>query len=221
MSSGMNCFHHPSQPAVAQCARCGKPICRNCVDDYGVAVGQYAGKVLCYDCTAGLVAANVAEIEKIRAQTAGILGILSIFGCFMKEVFLAIRTICRGTSMALSANPAGGIVMMWGMCIQLPLTPIKAIWRFIKRHRLIKQFDGIIASDSQALQQMRDYFAYTQTMEQHKGVDLATLAAQGSELYDNTYAKAVLSGGERSARAQLRRSVVQIAENGEIIRSAA
>jgi hypothetical protein len=217
----MNCYHHPSRQAAAQCAKCGKAICKNCVDDYGVSVGQYAGKALCYDCTSGLVAANVAEIDRIRKETAGIMGILSIVGCFLKEVFIAIRNMFRGGSMAASGNPAGGIVMMWAMCIQLPLAPIMGIFRFIKRHSLIKQFDGIIASDSQALQQMRDYFAYTLTMEQHKGIDLATLAAEGGELFENTYAKTVLSKGEPAARTQLRNSVVRIAENGEIVRSAA
>jgi hypothetical protein len=219
----MNCFHHPSQQAVANCAKCGKPICRNCVEDYGVAVGQYAGKPLCYDCTSGLVASNVAEINKIRAQTAGIWGVLSIFGVFLKELFVVLRNIMRNCSHWFSGHMGNGILAMWGMCVLLPLTPVWTIVRFVKRHQLIKQFDEIIASDSQALQQMRDYFAYTQVMEQNanKGIDLATLASQGSELFDNSYAKTVLSNGEQAARKQLRNSVVRIAENGEIIRSAA
>jgi hypothetical protein len=217
----MNCFHHPSQPAAANCAKCGKPICKNCCDDYGVGIGPYAGKVLCYDCTTGLVAANVTEINKIRAQTAGIMSILSIFWCFAKEVFNALKNFLGGCSdLAAGHGVFHGFRAMWGL-IQLPLTPIFAIARFVKRHNLIKQFDQIIASDSEALQQMRDYFAYTQAMEKNTGVDLATLASQGSELFDNTYAKAVMSGGEQAARRQLRNSVVRIAENGEIIRSAA
>ena len=34
MASG-KCYHHPSQDAVAQCAGCGKGICRDCYDLYG------------------------------------------------------------------------------------------------------------------------------------------------------------------------------------------
>jgi hypothetical protein len=57
-------------------------------------------------------------------------------------------------------------------------------------------------------------------MEQQKDdVDLAKLAGQGSELYNNTYAQAVLSKGEKVAQSDLRRSVIRIAANGEIIRS--
>jgi hypothetical protein len=43
---------------------------------------------------------------------------------------------------------------------------------------------------------------------------------EGSELFDNSYAKAVLSGGEQAARAQLRNCVMEVAANGEIIRRA-
>jgi len=167
------------------------------------------------------VAANVEEINKIRAQTAGIMGVLSIVWCFIKEVFTGFRNIIGGSQSLAMGNVGGGFRAFWGLFIQLPLSPILAIVRFVKRHNLIKQFDGIIESDSQALQQMRDYFAYTLTMEQHKGIDLATLAAEGGELFENTYAKTVLSKGEPAARTQLRNSVVRIAENGEIVRSAA
>jgi len=112
----MGCYDHPSQQVVEQCAKCGKPICRYCAEDYGVAIGQYAGKALCYDCTTGLVAANVAEINTIRKQTGSAFNILGIVGGFVKEVFVALRNCLRGgTMMAVQGNPAGAFVTMWGL----------------------------------------------------------------------------------------------------------
>lgn len=29
---GPVCYHHPDEPAAGQCARCGKYICRDCVE---------------------------------------------------------------------------------------------------------------------------------------------------------------------------------------------
>jgi len=59
---------------------------------------------------------------------------------------------------------------------------------------------------------MRDYFAFTQALEENESVDLTTLAS------GNTYANAVLSKGEQAAQTELRRGVAQIAANGEIIK---
>ncbi len=46
----VNCFEHPSQPAVSMCSRCGKGACRSCANDVG-------GATLCYSC------ANLARAE--------------------------------------------------------------------------------------------------------------------------------------------------------------
>ena len=70
--NGAVCFHHPLEPAAARCARCGKYICKDCAEAYGVSSGEYAGKCLCFDCCEELVSQNVAELtrnkEKIKAQ---------------------------------------------------------------------------------------------------------------------------------------------------------
>jgi len=63
------CFHHPSQDAVATCRGCGKGICKDCYDVYGVSSGEYAGQALCYDCTSQLVESNVAEVNKLKQKT--------------------------------------------------------------------------------------------------------------------------------------------------------
>lgn len=70
--NGPVCFHHKDEPAVAQCARCGKYICEDCAEAYGVEGGEYAGKHLCFDCCEQLVADNISELtankNKVKAQ---------------------------------------------------------------------------------------------------------------------------------------------------------
>lgn len=77
--NGPACYYHKDEPAVAKCARCGKFICQDCFDNYGVTNDEYAGQALCYDCCQQLVAENVAELtrnkNKIKFQF-----ILSIVG---------------------------------------------------------------------------------------------------------------------------------------------
>ena len=34
----MNCFYHPSRPAVAQCADCGKGLCLGCATKYAIPI---------------------------------------------------------------------------------------------------------------------------------------------------------------------------------------
>ena len=66
--NGRSCHFHQNEPAVAKCAKCGKPLCQDCVDTYTVNDDQYAGKALCYDCCQELVAQNVKELKKQRAK---------------------------------------------------------------------------------------------------------------------------------------------------------
>lgn len=61
--NGTACHYHSDEPAVGRCARCGKPLCQDCCDSYGVSSGQYAGQHLCYDCTQELVAENVSTLQ--------------------------------------------------------------------------------------------------------------------------------------------------------------
>ena len=53
--SGPACHFHSDEPAVRRCARCGKPICQDCVDNYQVTNDEYEGKPLCYDCCQALL----------------------------------------------------------------------------------------------------------------------------------------------------------------------
>ena len=227
MASGMACYHHPSQRAVAQCRVCGNGICQDCYDVYGVTSGEYAGKALCYDCTSQLVAENVVDIDAFRARVkrerifiivGAVLGALVGIAGGGGGVIIgagiggSLWTIVKTLISAL--NDESWIVAI-GVII---VSPIITIYRFISRFRQERQCREIISSDSYVLREMRDYFEYTQVMEQNDAIDLSKLADKGGELYDNSYAQSVITNGESAAQAELRRGVIQIAANGEIIR---
>jgi len=243
----MACYHHPSQQSVARCKICAKPVCKDCCDMYGVVSGPYAGEVLCYECTCNLIANNADEINKQRKKAKrewmiisigaiigaliGIIAGANTYGLgalggfwiglgFGGNLWIALRH-------TFSATAAGGeygcvfgiVVFIFWYFVGGMGGPIVPLVRFFRQRKREEKFQEIITSETRVLQEMRDYYAYTQAMEENKGVDLATLASQGSELYNNTYAQNVLSKGKEAAQAELRQGVVQIAANGEIIRS--
>lgn len=76
---GPSCYYHHDEPAVAKCARCGKLICQDCFDNFGVTNDEYAGKALCYDCCKELVAANVQDLTRNKAKIK-VQFILSLIG---------------------------------------------------------------------------------------------------------------------------------------------
>ncbi|SFB36801.1 IstB-like ATP binding protein [Acetitomaculum ruminis DSM 5522] len=57
------CYYHHDEPAVAKCVRCGKYLCQDCFDSYGVSKGKCAGQALCYDFTQQLISDDLAELE--------------------------------------------------------------------------------------------------------------------------------------------------------------
>jgi hypothetical protein len=78
--SGPCCYYHADEDAVASCARCGKYICKDCVDNYGVTGGEYAGKALCYDCCQEIVSDNVKELtaNKLKIKTQFIISCIGM-----------------------------------------------------------------------------------------------------------------------------------------------
>ncbi|MCL2295361.1 MAG: hypothetical protein FWC36_10965 [Spirochaetes bacterium] len=251
LEAGIECGHHPSKQAAALCRGCGTGICRDCYDTYGVSIGDYAGTALCYKCTAILVQENIDNVTAFRKQVkkeriwmvvGAVLGLIVGLGLtagsdfpedmvfatiFLVFIGASLGTIVKlmigaffGGAKGRDGDIGGGFLLgiISGFFLAV-VSPIITIYRFIKRFRQIKKCDEIIASDENALRRMRDYFAYTLAMENNKGVDLAKLAEQGSELFDNTYAQSVLKNGEKAAQAGLRESVVTISANGEIIRN--
>jgi len=128
----------------------------------------------------------------------------------------AIWLFIKGSMQAASGN-ASGLVAALILACKAPYITAKKIasisWQ-------MKKAQEILASDSEALAAMRDYYAYTLAMEKADDTkDFDTLTAEGGELFGNSYARNVKANGEKAAQAELRKSVVQIAANGEIIRS--
>lgn len=245
--NGPCCHHHKMEPAVTRCARCGKYICQDCAEAYGVSGGEYAGQSLCYDCTEEMVSNNVAELKKnkntiIAMFVATVIGMIigaiigaeyggwgvfigaMIGGCFwtfLKNYLVHIKDAVVGAWDGSFVSVAIGIVvgLILGFIIQAVASTIRTIKKVIEYIIYLKRTSGFIASDTQALQEMKDYMEYTQVMSQNKGVNLETLMHEGSQLYNNSYAQSVATNGEAAADAHLRQCVTTIAENGEIIRS--
>ncbi len=249
--NGPVCFHHNTELAVARCARCGKYICKDCAEAYGVAIGEYAGKCLCYDCCEEIVADNVAELtcnkNTIKGQfilqivgmvigfifgfAGGIaggfgsaLGLGFICACIGGVFLSALKAFGSLTWEAIKIAFAGqfGWFTILSIFFRIIVIVFKCIWitlsQTVQYIIYLKKTSGFIESDSQCLQQMRDYMEYTLIRNQSKGVDLESLMNERSELYNNSYAKTVRDSGEAAADAALRQAATRIAENGEIIR---
>ena len=95
--TGPVCHYHKDEPAVAKCARCGKPICQDCYDNYGVNDDMYKGRALCYDCCRELVAQNVKDLKKNKAK-------------IMFQFILSLIGIVIGFILGMSAGISGGSV---------------------------------------------------------------------------------------------------------------
>ena len=244
--NGPACSYHKDEPAVAKCARCGRYICQDCFDNYGVSSGEYVGKALCYDCCQQLVAANVADLKKNKNKIM-FQFIISIIGM----LFGMIVGISSGGGFAgaIIGIAVGGVLfsalkvffsLVWDV-IKIAisgqfgvLTILSIIWNIIVLIgkclittisntfyyiNYLRKTSGFIASDEASLQQMADYMEYTMIRNQNRGVDIETLLNQKSELADNSYAHMVQERGEEGAEAALRDCVASINENGEIIRN--
>jgi len=242
MASGMACYHHPSQQAVAECKVCGKGICKNCNDVYGFTSGEYAGNALCYECTTALIAENAVDVDAFRELVkkerkwmiiGAIFGLIAIAPIFMTVMEMSpplafllgpfvgssLGTIFKRIKEAFAGDSDNIVFAVIVALFMIFVSPIITIYRFVIRLKQIKQAGEIISTDERILQEMSDYFAYTQTLEKNTGVDLANLAGEGGELFNNTYAQSVLKNGEKAAQAELQQSVVTISANSETIRN--
>ena len=93
--SGSCCAFHPNEPAVTKCARCGKPICQDCADNYQVNDEEFDGKPICYDCCKELVAENIKLLKRQRIKIIlqfvfTIIGV--IFGALLGVAFSQSQT---------------------------------------------------------------------------------------------------------------------------------
>lgn len=249
---GPVCYHHPSEPAVAQCARCGKYVCKDCAEAYTVALGEYANKTLCYDCCEQIVSDNVAELTANKKKVKGqfILQIIGMVIGFIMGISMGAESGDAGSAFVtglicmciggvfLSAMKAFfsltwdcikiafagqfGLLTILSIIFNIIVIVFKCIWitlsQTVQYIIYLKKTSGFIESDTQALQQMKDYMEYTLVRSQNKGVDLESLMNEGSELYNNSYAQSVRDNGEAAADAALRQATTMINEHGEIIR---
>lgn len=244
--NGPACTYHKDEPAVAKCARCGRYICQDCFDNYGVSSGDYAGKALCYDCCQQIVAANVADLKKNKNKImfqfivsiigmifgmivglsggggfAGAVVGIAVGGVLLSALKVFFSLVWDVIKIAFSGQFGWLTVLsiIWNILVLIVKCLITTISNTIYYISYLVKTSGFIASDEAALQQMADYMEYTMIRNQNRGVDLETLLNQKSELADNSYARMVQEKGEEGAEAALRDCVATINENGEIIRS--
>lgn len=239
--SGPACYYHQDEPCVAKCAKCGKYICKDCFDNYGVSSGDYAGQALCYDCTRQLVEENVKILKKNKVSIT-ITFVLTLIGmligatCVPEGGIGMFVAMCIGGCLwtflkcwgatVIGTVLAGGcnftaifVSIILGFFIQAVLSIGRTIKKVIESIVYLKRTSGLIKSDAAALQQMMDYMEYSMIRNQNRGVDIETLLNQQSELANNTYAQMVRNQGEDAAEASIRGCVASINESGEIIRN--
>lgn len=238
------CAYHPSEPAVTSCARCGKPICEDCAENYQVTDEEFEGEAICYDCCKELVEKNVKTLKKQRVKiifqflftiVGIVVGILIggaigphwalklifglIGGCFWTFITNLGKIFANTIRNFSNGAWLGGIIWFF---IDLIKAVFIAIWGTIKKiftyTKYIIKTSGFIKSDSKALKEMADYMQFTQVMESNPDADLAELMAEGGVLHDNEFAKAVAAEGAEQAEAALKESTARANENGEVIR---
>ncbi|MBO7196024.1 MAG: B-box zinc finger protein [Clostridia bacterium] len=233
--NGNSCHFHHNERAVTVCAKCGKPLCQDCAETYQVAIGEYAGAALCYDCCQELVAENVQTLKKQRYSItinfiATIIGVIigfviggpiggAIGGCFwtfIKCFFARFFAGIKGGGFNLISIIVSFFV---SFIIEAVCSIVRTIKKIASSIKHLIQTSGFIKSDTEALQNMKDYMEYTLIRSQNVGVDLATLMNEDSTLQNNAFAQNVLRNGEEQAEASIRNCVTSINENGEIIRN--
>lgn len=241
------CYFHKSEEAVTRCARCGKKICRDCAENYTVAIGKYKDQPLCYDCCKLIVEDNVVQLKKNRRSIlftfiSALIGMLivglifsssedlkdytffgvCIGGClwvFIRNWFLRIVAACKGSDGLLNFF----IRLLVGVILGLIIEAVCSVWRTGKKIVLsiiyLIKTSGFIKSDERSLRIMADYMEYTLVRNNNQGVDLGSLMAEGGQLQHNSFARSVATQGEEAAEGLVRNSVMSINANGEIIRS--
>jgi tetrahydromethanopterin S-methyltransferase subunit G len=215
--------------------------------------GEYAGKMLCYDCTTKLVKDNVEELQKnhnyihgqytqclVGCAIGGVIGFIwGLSGGIMGALLYMVLCAAIGGSASnffhrfIAAIPGFFVStgnMVISICVGLFkfifcffLYAIMALFETVKKilyyRNYMAQTADCLEKDSSALQCIRDRMEYSRVMNENRGMSLADLMNEGSELYNNSYARMVQEQGEEKAEAFVSSCTTQIAENGEIIRS--
>lgn len=134
----MNCYYHPSRPAVATCPQCGKGLCEDCAQK------NYQG--YCDDCAEEMINLHIANRKKPLITTIVILAVSLVLGLIlsiaegdfgMMNIFFAglgVALIVNGWSVLTKIQPS--------MFLFLPIIGW-VIYFIIKA--LISYFVGIVA----------------------------------------------------------------------------
>jgi len=145
-------------------------------------------------------------------------GIGGMFIPFVKFYFGAMWECLKSM---FDGGIAGLIGALIGFSIACTIGIFKCLFTTIintvKYIRYMKRTDGFIESDSAALRMMKDYMAYTQIRQQHRGTDLQNLLTIAPELQKNRYVRLIMKRGEEAAAKRLANAADRAAANGEII----
>jgi len=77
LQEAVTCFYHPQEPAVGQCPRCGKFLCKRCTEGLGG---------LCVDCGAGVVEEEKERLKKDIIKTFMPIVIFALIGAVLGAV---------------------------------------------------------------------------------------------------------------------------------------
>ncbi len=127
--SGPSCHFHNDEPSVARCAKCGKHICQDCYDNYGVSSGDYVNQALCYDCCSMLVDENIRELKKNKRKIK-FQFILSIIGMVIGFILGVVAGSSGGVGSALLV----GLIYagIGGVFLSFMKFYFSVAWEFIK-----------------------------------------------------------------------------------------
>lgn len=171
----------------------------------------------------GFIIGMSAGVESGDIGSGFVAGLIcaAIGGVFLSAMKVFFSLVWDVIKIAVSGQFGWLTVLsiIWNILVLIVKCIFTTISNTIYYITYLKKTSGFIESDSAALQQMKDYMEYTMIRNQNRGVDIATLLNEKSELADNSYAQMVQQRGEEGAEAALRDCVATINENGEIIRS--
>lgn len=92
----MNCTTHNNRPAVAECDRCGKPICESCYNDFHIQ--NEDDEHLCAECYKNAIRDEIAEVKSLK-------------GMVIREFVFIIIGLIVGLVLGLDICFGFGIVM--------------------------------------------------------------------------------------------------------------
>ena len=244
---GKYCHHHPSKPAAGKCNKCGKYICKDCLETCAVTINGQAYN-LCFDCCNNIFKEDEKKFAKDKRTImfhyvltiigmviggifgigGGILGLLIgavIGGSFLaafKPVMQSFVEFIKGIFELASGNILEGIFKFIGGFFQFLIVAIQCAFRTTKKMIIYTRYlistNNALKETRTALKQIKDFMDYMNYMENNPKADVSKLVAEGGALAGNSYAVLFAEKGEKAADEALRHATTIIAENGEIIR---